>query len=401
MQSPRRVAIFGSFLANPQSGEYQMADELGYLLARSSCTIICGGHGGIPAALLSGATRGDGKVLGVSLAESAFPQRGAKIDPRMTETVIVRTVAERLAYFARSDGYVFFSGGIGSLAEFAFIWHSLQLETDFGRPVILVSRAWHHVVAAIRHEQMVKYKYYQNIYLCEHVKEAVAILTNDYSLQYDDPGGIYRKDSVLFDLDGAIVESPEEEFIKACENFGYFFPVPHVRAAFGKAGRAPGTSVGTKRGRDDFSPVLSILEHLGMDTGAATRIADHVRREFRQIPEIYPDAADILHHFKESGFSTGIVSTRPPREVQEILSAHRLSGLIDMVVSRVGTGRELDGIRKEGMIHIGVDFPGEGHEPGAAGIDSILLDRHLTHILDDRAFKIRSLGELRHLIKHR
>lgn len=412
MQPRKQIAVFGSFLTNAESVEFEMAEELGYLLAKKGFQVICGGHGGIANPLVAGVARGGGVVRGIATAASRFPRRNARMNPRITEIVQADSLSARLELLADADGYVFFTGGIGTLAEFTFIWHSLQVAADFARPVILISRGWKALLAKIRQEQMVKQKYYRIVHLCEQVKEAVAIVTNDYSIKYDDPGSLFYKETVLFDLDGTIVESPEEEFIRACENNGYFFPLPEVVASFRKAGR-PGCSPGGEATRrDDVSHQTAVLEHLGLDTKAAARVAEQACSERGEIPRLYAGAPETLLYFKENGFSTGVFSARPARQLKEILSTHELSGLFDVVVPLECSASHPDrspfvealdrsGYQPKGLVHVGMNLPEGCRAPGATDVDSIVLDRHLAHLLDDRACKIRSLGELKHLVKHR
>jgi len=412
MQPRKQIAVFGSFLTNAESIEFEMAEELGYLLAQKGFQVICGGHGGIANPLVAGVARGGGVVRGVSLDESRFPRRNARMNPRITEIVQVDSLSERLEMLADADGYIFFTGGIGTLTEFAFIWHSLQVAADFDRPVILISRGWKPLLAKIKQEQMIKQKYYRIVHLCEQVKEAVAIVTNDYSIKYDDPCSLFYKETVFFDLDGTIVESPEEEFIRACENNGYFFPLPDVVASYRKAGHLQCHPEDKATRRDDVSHKTAVLEHLGLDTRSAARVAELVCSESRRIPPLYDDATETLHHFKENGFSTGVFSSRPARQLKEILSTHELSGLFDVVVPLDRSASHPDrgpfvealercGFQAEGLVHVGMNLPECCREPGATDVDSIVLDRHLARILDDRACKIRSLGELKHLVKHR
>ena len=77
---------------------------------------------------------------------SRFPRRNAKMNPLITETIQVSTIAERLETLAAADGYIFFSGGIGTLVEFAFIWHSRQVAADFARPLIILSLDLGHLL---------------------------------------------------------------------------------------------------------------------------------------------------------------------------------------------------------------------------------------------------------------
>lgn len=406
MQPRKQIAIFGSFLTNARSVEYQMAEDLGYLLARYGCGVTCGGHGGIVDPLVAGTVRGGGMVAGISLAESAYPKRSARMNPLITEIVKVNSMPERLQLFAESDGFIFFTGGIGTLSEFAFVWHSLQLQADFNRPIVVVSRAWQRLLAEIRHEQMIKHKYYRLIHICERPEDAVAVVTGDYSLKYDDPVRILSKEAVFFELDGTIVESPEEEFIKSCEDIGCFFRMPDVVAAFRN---------GATRRRtpdDDGSYLVGILEHLGIDTKSASEIAVYVQQRCKPVPELYGDVPEILHHLKENGFSTGIVTKRHPRQLAEILAAHNLAGLFDFtgILDR-SAGKPITGLYgevltgygfcKDGIVHVGGNFQEDYLDPRAAGVDSILLDRHLSHIFNNGALIIRSLKELKCLVRHR
>lgn len=410
LQYQRQIAVFGSFLTNPQSCEYQMAEDLGYLLAVNGFKVMCGGHGGIVTALASGATRGGGGILGISLAESRQLKRNAKMNPLLTETEFVSTISERLELLAKADGYVFFSGGIGSLAEFAFIWHSLQVAGDFSRPMIFLSGAWKRVLAEIKHEQMIKQKYYRQLYVCETVKDAMAILTNDYSTRFENSGEIFHKECVLFDLDGTIVESAEEEFMRSCEDVGYFFHSADVAESFGKAGRLRMAPEGKAMTQDDcIAYHADVLENLGIARGSATGIAAHVCCRIKRIPDLYADVADVLHHLRENGFSTGLISSRHPLQLREILANHDLTGFFHFTLgARYPSGmRQFDealavsGFRRDGIIHVGADYQADYLYPRTVGVDSILLDRHLDHISSDAAVKIRSLRELRHLLRHR
>jgi uncharacterized protein (TIGR00725 family) len=412
MQPRKQIAVFGSFLTNEESIEFEMAEELGYLLAQKGFQVISGGHGGIANPLVAGVARGGGVVRGVAMAASRLPRRNARMNPRITEIVQAGSLSERLELLADADGFIFFTGGIGTLAEFAFIWHSLQVAADFDRPVILIARRWKPLLAKIKQEQMIKQKYFRMVHLCEQVKEAVAMVTNDYSIKYDDPCSIFYKEAVFFDLDGAIVESPEEEFIRACENNGYFFPLPEVVASFRKAGQLGCAPEGEASRREDVSHKTAVLEHLGLDTRAAARGAEQVCSERGELPQLYADAPETVHYFKESGFSTGAFSARPARQVEKILSTHELSGLFDVVApldrsalhpdrSPFAEALERCSLQARGLVHVGINLPEGCRAPGATAVDSIVLDRHLAHILDDRVCKIRSLGELKHLVKHR
>ncbi len=377
-----------------------MAEELGYLLARNGFGIICGGHGGIATPLAAGVTRGGGRICGISLPKSRYPSRNAKISPEITEAVQVNTLSERLEALASSNGYVVFTGGIGTLAEFAFIWHSLQIEGDFDRPIVFLSSSWSRFLATFKHNQMAKFKYYKHVYICEHVKDVAAIVTQDYSLKYDDPKKFFHKKCILFDLDGTLVESLEEQFVKSCENVGYFFPLADVLASFEKCGiRSSGDN-------NEVALYVNILKSLGLTATTAAEIAEPLCAKSGQLPDVYSDAAEVLHYFKHNGFSTGVVSSRSSLQVNDILSAHNLSDLVDICcaphqhdMQQLCSVLEDSGFPKDAVIYVGDKLKDDYLSSRAINLDAILLDRHLTYLGDDHAFKIRSLKELKYFIQ--
>jgi predicted Rossmann-fold nucleotide-binding protein/FMN phosphatase YigB (HAD superfamily) len=399
MRLNKRIVIFGSFLTNSRSSEHRIAEKLGFACAQSGFTVICGGHGGIADSTATGAIKGGGEVLAITLIESKARKRNAAISPLITGVVRVDSLSERLEYFAKSDGYVFLTGGIGSLAEFAYIWHSLQIDGNFDKPIIFISSAWKHILAGMKRELMIKYKYYQCIYFCENVEDAVAVLTGDYAIKYRDNRKTLQKSCVLFDFDGTIVESPAEKFIKICENLGYFFQLPDVLQAYEnerRLGKTPRT--------------MNILDQLGVNKNSADDIvaAMHAECEDNQLPDLYPDVVDILSCLKRRGITTGALSSRHPVQLKGIIESHKLSGVLDHVLGvedrfwerpkLMQRALDLSGFQNEDIVYVGAALQEKSLNPRVEQLDSILLDRHLTHILNDDAFKIRSLTELKYIL---
>lgn len=404
MPLQKQIAVLGSFLTNPQSDEYATAEELGYLLAQHGFNVICGGHGGISNALVSGVGRGGGLARGVAMEGPRYPRRNARMNPLVTETIRVPSIAGRLETLAGADGYIFFSGGIGTLAEFAFIWHSRQLARDFGRPLILLSRDLGRLLEEIRQQLMIKHKYFRLVHFSERPRDALAILTRDYSLRYDNSGNFLYKQAVSFDLDGIIVESPEETFIRVCENGGYFFRPAEVIAAFRESRRFPTPPDGAA------TPLICILEKLGITGRSAADLAAELRRELSQVPALHDDVVDILRHFKENGFFTVALSPRPPAQAQEILAAHSLTHCFDFVAATDRTAArplwgQLEkalaaaGVPRQGMLHVSDALSYATPAASTRGVTSVLLDRYLVGPCQNGTVAIRCLDELKYLVR--
>jgi len=354
----------------------------------------------------AGVLKGGGEVIGLSLIETKYPGRSSKMNPFISKMIHVNTLSERLETFAESEGYLFFSGGIGTLSEFAFVWHSRQLEADFDRPLVLFSGSWKRILAQVRNEQMIKFKYFRLIHLCEKAKDAVAVLAKDFAIKYDDPDHLFYKDAVLFDLDGTLVESPEEEFVRSCESLGLFFHMADVRETFRRAGRFPRLAENEKL---FFS---GVLENLGLTIDGADEMAEYVMGKRSRYPSLYHDVVETLREFRGAGLAIGIISGRPLQQVEEILSAHNLTEWVDFVCpvpyreglpgrQRIEEAVRALGLAKESIVFIGDDLHEDYLDPRADDVDAILLDRYLTHIANDTPFKIRSLEELRCLVKPR
>ncbi len=95
MPPNKQIAVLGSFLTNPQSSEYAMAEELGFFWPNmdSACLRRPRWHSN---SLVSGVARGGGQVRGIAMKDSQFPRRNAKMNPRITEIIQVDSIAERL-----------------------------------------------------------------------------------------------------------------------------------------------------------------------------------------------------------------------------------------------------------------------------------------------------------------
>ena len=179
-----------------------------------------------------------------------------------------------------------------------------------------------------------------------------------------------------------------------------------IRETFRRAGRFP------RLAENEKLFFLGVLENLGVTSDGAGEIAEYVMGKRSRYPSLYHDVVETLREFRGAGLSIGIISGRPHEQVEEILSAHNLTEWVDFVCpvpyregllgrQRIEEAVSPLGLAKESIVFIGDDLHEDYLDPRANDVDAILLDRYLTHIAKDTPFKIRSLEELRCLVKPR
>ena len=142
----RIVTIFGTGKAKPGDLAYQLAYDVGRVLAEARFTIANGGYGGTMEAAAKGAAQAGGKTIGVTC--SAFT---AKANKYISREVTTDSLQQRLDTLIESGlAYVVLPGGTGTLLELAKVW---ELENKGflkkNRPIILVGEFWKPLVDLI------------------------------------------------------------------------------------------------------------------------------------------------------------------------------------------------------------------------------------------------------------
>ena len=144
MDRPLYVAVVGSGEA---TGElYELAREVGHLVASRGGIVVCGGFSGVMEAAARGATEEGGVAIGVLPDED----RG-RANPYLSYSVATGTgQARNLAVVCSGDVIVAVGGEYGTLSE-------IGLALKIGRPVVALE-SWelggHVVVAASPEEAM-------------------------------------------------------------------------------------------------------------------------------------------------------------------------------------------------------------------------------------------------------
>ena len=129
------VTIFGSARSKPGDKYYEMAADMGSLLAKEGFTVITGGGPGIMEAANKGALGAGGQSVGLNI-ELPFEQ---KLNPYTNIHINFRYFFVRKVMFVKyAMSYVIFPGGFGTMDE---LFESLTLiQTDKMKPfpVILI-----------------------------------------------------------------------------------------------------------------------------------------------------------------------------------------------------------------------------------------------------------------------
>jgi len=127
---PRQVAVIGAGGAEPDSESWRLAEEVGERLARAGAVVVCGGRGGVMAAVARGARGADGEVIGVLPGSDP-----GEANPDCTHVVATGVgQARNLAVVGSGEVVIAIGGEWGTLSE---IGHARNL----GRTVVAL-RSW-------------------------------------------------------------------------------------------------------------------------------------------------------------------------------------------------------------------------------------------------------------------
>lgn len=126
----RQVAVIGAGGAEEGSETWRLAEEVGRLLAEAGATVVCGGRGGVMAAVSRGAASAGGEVIGVLPGTDL-----GEANPDCTHVVATGTGhARNLAVVGSGEAVVAIGGEWGTLSE---IGHARSI----GRTVVAL-RSW-------------------------------------------------------------------------------------------------------------------------------------------------------------------------------------------------------------------------------------------------------------------
>ncbi len=138
------ITIFGTSKTEEGDSVFELAFEIGKLIAQAGFTIVNGGYGGTMLAAAKGASQFGGEIVGVTC--SAFKR--SKPNRYITREVVTHSLDERLdTLIELGQAYIVLPGGTGTLLEFAKVWE-LQNKgfVEKKKPIIIMGKFWNPLI---------------------------------------------------------------------------------------------------------------------------------------------------------------------------------------------------------------------------------------------------------------
>lgn len=152
------VSVFGSARTKPDNKYYKQAEEVGYLLTQSGYGVISGGGPGIMEAANKGASRGDGKSVGLNI-ELPFEQSS---NPYIDNDKLINFdyfFVRKVMFVKYAQGFIVLPGGVGTLDELFEAITLIQTQKIGKFPIVLVGKTyWIGLLAWIKEVMLAKEK---------------------------------------------------------------------------------------------------------------------------------------------------------------------------------------------------------------------------------------------------
>jgi len=182
------VSVFGSARTKPDNKYYKQAEEIGYLLTQSGYGVISGGGPGIMEAANKGASRGEGKSVGLNI-ELPFEQSS---NPYIDNDKLINFdyfFVRKVMFVKYAQGFIVLPGGVGTLDELFEAITLIQTQKIGKFPIILVGKTyWEGLLVWVKEvmlakEQNISIEDLDLINVVDTPVEAVDII-NDFYKEY-------------------------------------------------------------------------------------------------------------------------------------------------------------------------------------------------------------------------
>ena len=150
------VSVFGSARTKPDNKYYKQAEEIGYLLTQSGYGVISGGGPGIMEAANKGASRGDGKSVGLNI-ELPFEQSS---NPYIDNDKLINFdyfFVRKVMFVKYAQGFIVLPGGVGTLDELFEAITLIQTQKIGKFPIVLLGKTyWDGLLVWIKEVMLAK-----------------------------------------------------------------------------------------------------------------------------------------------------------------------------------------------------------------------------------------------------
>jgi uncharacterized protein (TIGR00730 family) len=150
------VSVFGSARTKPDNKYYKQAEEIGYLLTQSGYGVISGGGPGIMEAANKGASRGEGKSVGLNI-ELPFEQSS---NPYIDNDKLINFdyfFVRKVMFVKYAQGFIVLPGGVGTLDELFEAITLIQTQKIGKFPIVLVGKTyWEGLLVWVKEVMLAK-----------------------------------------------------------------------------------------------------------------------------------------------------------------------------------------------------------------------------------------------------
>ena len=152
------VSIFGSARTKEDNKYYILAEEIAFQLTQNGYGVITGGGPGIMEAANKGATRGDGKSVGLNI-ELPFEQTS---NPYIDSDKLINFdyfFVRKVMFVKYAQGFIVLPGGVGTLDELFEAITLIQTKKIGKFPIVLVGQSyWEGLIDWIKDTMLSKEK---------------------------------------------------------------------------------------------------------------------------------------------------------------------------------------------------------------------------------------------------
>jgi uncharacterized protein (TIGR00725 family) len=147
----KTITVFGSSRPKPGEEEYEIAYELGRLLAKNKFNVCTGGYLGIMEAVSKGASGSGVDIIGITIKNW---NKSANLF--LTKEIKCDSLFDRITKLINTgDAFIILQGGTGTLLELAAVWELANKDLMNPKPVASHSPMWKEIVSIIN-KQMTK-----------------------------------------------------------------------------------------------------------------------------------------------------------------------------------------------------------------------------------------------------